>query len=521
MPRTARFLVLVGFVLGPLALLPWASVQAEEEQPPAVQPGDTITWVNDVAKAFERAAEKRLPVMICINSRRVDGGKEEPAAKGLREVIYLDTQVVAKSRKFVCVFLTSEGSSADYGELRARFGIEGTITSPQHIFSHPDHQQGEALLERKEYWPYGKGDGAIKSMLELMDNALAAFHKREGTAQTPTPEGGDGPVDPAPEAPIAPGDDAERAAWIAKLIAIVRSGDETTRREALRSLLSNDKDGDCTKPVIALIPEYEKEKDEVARLVDIVRALGVPQLFEAAHAMDDLLKHKDDSVRANVAVSLEYIGCPESAKSLEARADREKEENIANHMFRALGRCGAGEAKVRETLLKNVKGAKSELASYGPIVGLAYFHKDAKAARGVEKLLQAMGPPGGGRRGGGQGTMKRALLAWTLSQIEDPKSAEFMREKMLKPLDNMEAWWIGAVAGYYSAIARKCEGDAEAEGEIDEGIRRTLEFAGGTGEIMDAARKDRDRSRFEPKADWEVEGRDGGMGDPRGGGRKR
>ena len=50
----------------------------------------------------------------------VDGRRrQEPAAKGLREVIYKDVRVVTKSRQFVCAFLTPEGSSHDYGELRA------------------------------------------------------------------------------------------------------------------------------------------------------------------------------------------------------------------------------------------------------------------------------------------------------------------------------------------------------------------------------------------------------------------
>lgn len=505
-----------------LLALPAVVLRAEEktDEPAPAQQGDTITWTTEVAKAFDQAAAAKKPVMICINSRRVDGGKVEPAAAGLREVVYRDPRIVTKSRKFVCVFLTSEGSSADYGELRARFAISGTIVSPQHIFSHYAHKQGDHFLARREYWPFGKGEDAVKALLTMMDEALAAFSVREGgPAPTPGGEGPDGGAEaPAqPDAPDAPADDAERQAWIDELLKIVAEGAAEKRKAALNSLVANDKDGDCIKRVIALIPAWEKEKDRVPHLVDVVRVLGIPDLGEAALAMHDLLKHKDDSLRANVAVTLEYIGSPESVAELKGRAPREKVEVIANHLYRALGRCGKGDSKVRALLLKKAKGAKSEWATFGPIVGLAYFEDDPKAARGVEKLLKAMGPPGG-RRGGGAGTMTRALLAWCLSHVGDAKSGTFMRERMIKPLEHSQAWWTNAVVTYYDNVAKVCEGSDEAAGNVDEGIRRTLGFVGGTEKVHDDARKGRDTSKFEPKADWEVEARSGGGGGRPGGG---
>jgi len=509
----------------PLLLLASAGPAAAKEKGTdgeQAQPGDTITWTNDVAKAFEKAAAERKPLMICINSQQVDGGRVEPAAKGLREVVYLDPRVVAKSRKFVCVFLTSAGSSGDYGELRARFGIDGLIVSPQHIFAHPDHKSGQAPLVRKEYWPYGKGDAAVKALLEMMDQALAGFATPGAPATPAQPEaGGEGP---APEAPVAPPADGERQAWIQKLLDIVKRGGLAQREEAVRSLVGNDKEGDCIDPLLALLPTMMEEK-QVAEVTTVVRGLGVPGLEKAALAIHDFLRHKDDALRANTVVTLEYIGSKESIKPLTARAAREDVESIANDCYRALGRCGVGDSGVRQLLLKKIKGSKSEAASFGPIVGIAYFAKDAKAARGVEKELKTMGPPGGGRRGGWSGTMKRGMLAWCLGEITDPKSGEFMRERMLKPMENVQGWWKGAVMTYYEAIARKCEGDEKAADDIDGGIRRTLEFSGGTAQFHTDARKGRDKSKFEPKAEWELEGRDfgggpggrGGPGDGKGG----
>ena len=71
----------------------------------------------------------------------------------------------------------------------------------------------------------------------------------------------------------------------------------------------------------------------------------------------------------------------------------------------------------------------------------------------------------------------------------------------------------------YDAIARKCGGEAGAKDAIDTGIRRTLQFSGGTSQFIDEARKERDHSTFEPKADWEIEGRSWGGRGGRGGGK--
>ena len=519
MPRSMLALAILALLAAPFA---GRGLARAEDAPSAAQPGDRVSFLTDVTQAFEKAAAQRKPVMICINSKKVDGGREEPAAKGLREIVYLDPRVVTKSRSFICVFLTSEGSSDDYGELRVRFGIDGLIVSPQHIFAHPDHKQGQPPLARKEYWPHGKGEGAVKALLDMMDEALRSFGAREGTPQTRGDGGAATPPPPdATDAPAAPQAADERAKWVQQLIGIVREGGVLKRGDALRLLVSNDRDGDCFEPLIALLEEFKEEKAKLEVVNDVVHVLGVPGLEKAALAIHDLLKHKDDALRANAAVTLEYIGSKESVDALSARVQREKSDVIAGHMYRALGRCGAGDSKVRALLVKKVKGAKSEWATYGPIVGLAYFAKDAKAARDVEKLLASVGPPSFGRRGGWTNNMKRALLAWTLSEIQDPKSGAFMQKEMLEPLKNVQSPWLTPVVEYYEAIARKCDGDAEADAAIQAGIQRTLEFSGGTAEITDAARKDRDRSKFEPKADWELEGRTFGGGGPGGDGKGR
>ena len=59
----------------------------------------------------------------------------------------------------------------------------------------------------------------------------------------------------------------------------------------------------------------------------------------------------------------------------------------------------------------------------------------------------------------------------------------------------------------------------EGFADVDAGVRRTLEFAGGTESVHGDAPRGRDTSRFQPKADWEIEGRAPGGRGPGGGGR--
>ena len=121
--------------------------------------------------------------------------------------------------------------------------------------------------------------------------------------------------------------------------------------------------------------------------------------------------------------------------------------------------------------------------------------------------------------------MKRGMLGWAIAEIRDPKSEAFIRKEMLEPIARSEGRLARFALGYYEAIAKYCGGDDDAKDAIDTGIRGALEWAGGTEKFRDEARKERDISQFEPKADWEVAGRswgggrgDGGRG---GGGRKR
>ena len=499
---------LIGRVfIGPIAcaaLLVAAAVgdTARAEDPPADN-STAIVWSADLPTALREAKDADRVLMICINAKNVDGREtEEPAAKILRETVYPDARVVKVARDLVCVLLTKAGTSAEYDALRA-LGVEGAIISPQHIFVAPE---GDRILLREEYWPHGAGEQAVEMMIQMMHRAQRLWKDPDAGSDPGVAK--PGANEPAP-GPAAPEGEPERAAWIAERIAKVpASGSE--RDDALAELVSADRDGDCTAPLIALLPTYAKEK-ETSTLWALVRVLGRPGLDAAALPIAELLRHKDATIVANAAVSLEYIGNGEKKviAALKKLAEKSKDGVIANHAYRALGRCGRENAKVRSLLLKQAGNAKSEFASYGPCMGLAYFEGDAKAMRGVEKVLKLIGIPGG-RRAGGQNTVKRGLVSWTLASIGDAKSAEFMREEMVDGLRNVKAFWVDGLRSFWETCADVCDGEKGRLGEVEAGVGGFVQFSKRANlkrygaeirPLMDGARKGREAADFKPKGD--------------------
>ncbi|MCP5071040.1 MAG: hypothetical protein GY946_31135 [bacterium] len=492
-------------VLAILLLLLPIGVDSAHAKEVDAEAGDAVAWVLDLKQAFAKAKADDKVLMICVNAKSVAGRRgEEPAAKGLREVIYKDSRVIAGSRKFVCAFLSRDGSSGDYGELRA-LGIEGNIVSPQHIFVTP---AGDRILARKEYWSYGKGESGVKALLDMMESAAQA-----NRSEPPAPEA-DAPEAPAPE--NAP-DAEERAAWIARMLAQVRESTANGRRAALQSLMENDQQGDCIDPLIAMLPELAKEgrKDDppvFPILADVIRALGMDGLGKAAQPIADRLKHDEVLVRANAAVSLEHIGAKDKAitKTLRSRLTKEKDVCVARHIARALGRCGAGDSKCRQALVKVASKMDDREWSFGALIGLAYFEGDAKAARSIEKILQKLGPPQGRR--GDQGFKyytQRALSVWALGHIGNEKSIDFIRKTLIEPAEKANWEWKRRILEFYGAVVDVCAGEKSEDvvGKFNKGLRYYLERLDEEEPWKDEARQGRDASGFEPLADWDIDRR--------------
>ncbi len=463
---------------------------------------EEIVWLTDVKAALEKAAKDKKVLMICINARDTPGEPMEPAALGLREVVYKDPKIVAKSKSFVCCFLTPEGSSDDYGEMRLQFGIDGNIVSPQHIFAAPDHQPGDKPLARREYWPFGKGEAAVERLLKMMDQALAAWRVKAGMPEAPAPESDaeneDGP------APAEGATDEARNAWIQKMLEMVRTGEHAVRLEALKAMVEHDRKGDCLTPLVPLVGEFDKAGNALG-VGDLVRTFGIPGFMEGAEAIHSVLGHKDERVRGNAAVSLEYIGSPASVEPLMARVKKEKDARIANHMYRALGRCGAADAKVKKRLLSKASPKKKDFPCYGPAIGLGYFQGDAKLARSVEKQITRLGDIFMGGQYA-KHALLRNILVWVLTEIRDPKSEKFIRKKLIAKIDDEKAWAKGQLMAFFEAAARKCAGQDDTQEAIDKGVRDLL-WQAASGDrngwgLLDGYRRGRPVEKFAPKGEF-------------------
>ena len=322
---------------------------------------------------------------------------------------------------------------------------------------------------------------------------------------------GEGDLKKRPPGPVAPEDPVARAAWITEHVKRVMASTGDARDAAVKSLVDADRDGDCIRMLVAVMSDKRKNID---LLVAIIRGLGRDGLDLAAPAVAGQLTHRHKDVRGNAAVSLEYIGFRDRKvlTALRKLATREKDVFIANHAYRALGRCGSKDPKVRALLLKKAVGSKSEYASYGPCIGLAYFEKDRKVARGLEKLLKRIGVPGGGKpgRGGAANAVKRSLGSWTLANVGDGESANFIIEELMPRLENMKAPWVQGVRDFYDNVARVCDGDRKRMASVVGGVRGAVSYVKGlklerygaeTRHLMDEYRRGREAAGFKPRGD--------------------
>jgi len=479
-----------------LALLGAAPlVRAEETTaPPPALAANGIEWHRSVADAFAAGIKEKKPIFIAINAGRVDGGQAEPAGKMLREDVYPSSTIVDKARGFSCALVTAEGNGADYGELRQRFGIDGQIVSPQHIFAYSDG----SLIDRREYWTPRGTAASIEALGAMFDRALASERARAGmppAAPTPAPAApgmDDAPgMDPAaPDDPARPPVDPARAAWIETTLARIKQAgnDKDGREAAIREMVRGDQKFDCLEPLCALFAESKKD---AALQIALVRGFGKPGLEYAVPTVMTALDDKNDELRSNAAVTLEYIGSPRAVDALTKRLPREKEEAIFANVCRALGRCGAKMDAVRKTLLKEMGSAKSDRTLAGPVIGLAYLEKDADVARALEKQAKK------------EAYFGRAILLWAMTEVNDPKSADFVRKEII-PGEK-----FGPALTYDNNVVKALGGDETAQGAVEGGMRYVAGLIGGIG---DTARRGREGSGFEPKGEFGDGGPGGGRG---------
>lgn len=294
-----------------------------------------------------------------------------------------------------------------------------------------------------------------------------------------------------------PDDDAVRTALVGRVL----EGTPAARADAVGKLLTDDVTGAGFAAVVGAVAELEKRKDAPA-LVDVARQLGRPGLEQAVATLVGMLDAKDAELRATAAVSLEHVGSATAVGPLLARLDREKDDAVLAHVLRAVGRCGPADDRVRAALDRRASSGKTEALCCAAVIGLAHAKGDAATARLLEDHLTKVGPPGFGRRADkGVNSLKRVYLAWALATVGDPKSAAFVREKLVKPLEHVTGGTVvDAVITFYVAVFDVCEGRREPMAVVEAGAKTVLATYGNP--LTAEARKHRAFSSYVPLAEW-------------------
>lgn len=326
--------------------------------------------------------------------------------------------------------------------------------------------------------PFGRWAASLALACGVASAALAAIAPRGARAAPPD-------------------DDAVRAALVGRVL----EGPAAARADAVTKLLADDVTGAGFAAVVGAVAELEKRKDAPA-LVDVARQLGRPGLEPAVTTLVGMLDAKDAELRATAAVSLEHVGSATAVGPLLARLDREKDDAVLAHVLRAVGRCGAREDRVRAALDRRAASGKTEALCCAAVIGLAHAKGDAATARVLEEHLTRVGPPGFGRRADkGVNSLKRVYLGWALAAVGDPKSATFVRERLLKPLEHVTGGpMVDAVIAFYVAVHDVCAGRPDAMAIVEAGAKTVLATYGNP--LTADARKQRAFSSYVPLAEW-------------------
>jgi hypothetical protein len=289
--------------------------------PPATPPG--IAWQAEFETALDLAKKENKPIMVAFVMI------DEPANDEIMRHHFKNPEIIAESRKFVCMVgcrgmkeaeegirvdgtkgrVSVQLGSADPAEIErveacARAAFVGThsISAPQFIFLAPD---GERVLLR-HVWMLSEHELLRKIRLAY------AFH------------------DPA----SAPEDFRKQADDVTRLMAEADDNNSAKRLAALTTLAGID-DPRVTE---FLIRQTGPRADKAKRLEAIQRmgARGNAKVLDCLHA---LLKINDNMARIHTAISLGAIGMRESAEHLEKALKKENKDRVRCHILRALSTC--------------------------------------------------------------------------------------------------------------------------------------------------------------------------------------
>jgi len=121
----------------------------------------------------------------------------------------------------------------------------------------------------------------------------------------------------------------------------------------------------------------------------LLHAIGVysPPAYWAV--VTEFLGHSDEILRREAAVTLEQLGAREAVPALTKALAQEKEPGHQKDLIRALGACGAADAKVRAMLIQRAKKDKQTLVRQNAVLAMAWSTNDADVKAFLRAALES------------------------------------------------------------------------------------------------------------------------------------
>jgi HEAT repeat protein len=320
---------------------------APAQSGPASQPEvQEVTWVKTWAQALKLANELKKPIMVHFNM------DNEPACEGIARTHFHDKDLVALSRKFVCV-VGSRGehahektalipadsplchrfgsvTCADHAksEIDARTDVldSNNVTAPQFVFLTPDRR----ILSRRVY-ELSPGD-----LLKMMQRALLYF---------------------SPE-------NAEKQADVDKQLVIdlmkdAASDNAERRKSAITSLASRDE----PEIIKFFLAQTSADVDEIKRR-EAIKAISDARNANCLPRLCQLLKDRSALIRKESAKALFQMGMSEPADDLREAFGVESALNTKALHLRTLAVCAGDDPRVQDLLAKSLVHPKSVLRAH-------------------------------------------------------------------------------------------------------------------------------------------------------------
>jgi uncharacterized membrane protein YgcG len=120
----------------------------------------------------------------------------------------------------------------------------------------------------------------------------------------------------------------------------------------------------------------------------ILHAIGLlapPAYWEM---VADFLDDNDDALRREAAVALEQLAAPQAVQALTKTLAGEKDPAFQKDLIRALGACGANDAKTRAALIKRAKSDKQAVVRANAYLALGWCTTDADVKAHLRATLE-------------------------------------------------------------------------------------------------------------------------------------